>query len=92
MDEPFSALDELTGRRLRLQVQELWQQQKPTGLLISHNTLEAAFLADRVVVLGGSPCTIRKIIDIPVTRPRLPDDMVLFERHKQIVEALLENS
>ncbi len=92
MDEPFSALDELTGRRLRLQVQELWRDQQPTGLLISHNTLEAAFLADRVVVLGGSPCRIQKIIEVPVPRPRLPDDLVIFECHRQIVEALLAAS
>jgi ABC-type nitrate/sulfonate/bicarbonate transport system ATPase subunit len=92
MDEPFSALDELTGRRLRQQVQELWRDQNPTGLLITHNTLEAAFLADRVVVLGGRPCSIRRVIEIPVARPREPDDLRLFEYHRQIVDALLSDS
>jgi ABC-type nitrate/sulfonate/bicarbonate transport system ATPase subunit len=89
MDEPFSALDEITARRLRRLVQDLWLNQNPTGLLITHNTLEAAFLADRIVVLSGQPCTIRKIIDVPVARPRDPDDLLLFECHRQIVDALV---
>jgi len=92
MDEPFSALDELTGRSLREQVQELWLKQSPTGLLITHNTFEAVYLADRVVVLGGQPCTIRKIIEIPAPRPRDPDSLKLFECHRQIMDALTESS
>lgn len=89
MDEPFSALDELTGRQLRQLVHELWIRQRPTGLLITHNTMEAAFLADRVIVLGGHPCTIRKEIHISVRRPREPDDVKLFEYHREIMDTLL---
>jgi NitT/TauT family transport system ATP-binding protein len=92
MDEPFSALDELTGRRLRELVQELWIRQKPTGLLITHNPMEAAFLADRVVVLGGHPCSISETIEIPVQRPRKPDDDVLFAYHRRIITALLSQN
>ena len=91
MDEPFSALDEITGRRLRQLVQELWLNHNPSGLLITHNTLEAAFLADRVVVLSGQPCSIRKIVRVPVSRPRNPDDLRLFECHREIVDALLSS-
>jgi len=91
MDEPFSALDEITGRHLRQLVQQLWLNQNPSGLLITHNTLEAAFLADRVVVLSGQPCRIQKVIDVPVSRPREPDDLRLFECHREIVDALLSS-
>jgi ABC-type nitrate/sulfonate/bicarbonate transport system ATPase subunit len=45
LDEPFSVLDELTARRLRILLQELWRQGSPTGLLVTHNLLEVAFLA-----------------------------------------------
>jgi ABC-type nitrate/sulfonate/bicarbonate transport system ATPase subunit len=48
LDEPFSALDELTARRLRILLQEPWRQGSPTGLLATHNLLEAAFLIDSV--------------------------------------------
>jgi len=61
LDEPFSALDELTARRLRQLLQSLWLErggQRPTGILVTHNMLEAAFLADRIIVMGGSPTEI----------------------------------
>ena len=85
LDEPFSALDELTARRLRLLLQERWSTQAPTGILITHNMLEAAFLADRVVVLGGKPAIICRehLIDLP--RRRDPEDQRLFEYHRQMI-------
>jgi NitT/TauT family transport system ATP-binding protein len=90
LDEPFSAVDELTARRLRLVLQELWLGTSPTGLLVTHNTLEAAFLADRVLVLAGRPARIAKIIDIDQDRPRQPEDPKFFEIHREIL-ATLEN-
>lgn len=88
LDEPFSALDELTARRLRILLQELWQENPPTGLLVTHNMLEAAFLADRVVVLGHSPARIIDTISIDVPRPRHPEDPALFEAHRRIMQVL----
>ncbi len=69
LDEPFSALDELTARRLRILMQDMWLEAPPTGLLVTHNMLEAAFLADRIVVLGGKPArTIETIsVNLPTT-------------------------
>jgi ABC-type nitrate/sulfonate/bicarbonate transport system ATPase subunit len=88
LDEPFSALDELTARRLRLLLQELWQAQAPTGLLVTHSTLEAAFLADRVLVLDGPPARILETIEIDLARPRSPEDPALFAFHRRIIAAL----
>jgi NitT/TauT family transport system ATP-binding protein len=88
LDEPFSALDELTARRLRLLLQQLWQAQSPTGLLVTHSTLEAAFLADRVLVLDGPPAHILETIEIDLPRPRSPEDPALFAFHRRIIAAL----
>lgn len=91
LDEPFSALDELTARRLRLLLQSLWldeSRQRPTGVLVTHNMLEAAFLADRIVVMGGTPAEIRDVIQVEIERPRHPDDPALFEVHRRVMEAL----
>jgi ABC-type nitrate/sulfonate/bicarbonate transport system ATPase subunit len=88
LDEPFSALDELTARRLRLLLQDLWRSAPPTGLLVTHNMLEAAFLADRVIVLGQKPARIVHTIDIDVPRPRQPEDPALFEAHREIIAHL----
>lgn len=94
LDEPFSALDELTARRLRMVLQALWmdeKRQRPTGVLVTHNMLEAAFLADRIIVMGGSPAGIRAVIDVDVARPRHPDDSRLFDIHRQVMEALQDS-
>jgi ABC-type nitrate/sulfonate/bicarbonate transport system ATPase subunit len=88
LDEPFSALDELTARRLRILLQDLWRQTSPTGLLVTHNILEAAFLADRVVVLGHMPTQIVETVEIDIPRPRHPEDPALFEIHRRIMGLL----
>ncbi|WP_059413185.1 ABC transporter ATP-binding protein [Cupriavidus basilensis] len=91
LDEPFSALDELTARRLRSLLQSLWLDEsrpRPTGVLVTHNMLEAAFLADRIAVMGGSPAGVQQVIEVDVPRPRHPDDPALFEVHRKVMEAL----
>ncbi len=88
LDEPFSALDELTARRLRLLLQEMWLEAPPTGLLVTHNMLEAAFLADRVVVLGDKPVRTIATIEIDLPRPRHPEDPELFVMHRRILSLL----
>jgi ABC-type nitrate/sulfonate/bicarbonate transport system ATPase subunit len=88
LDEPFSALDELTARRLRALLQRLWANASPTGLLVTHNTLEAAFLADRVIVLGGPPVRIERIIEIDRPRPRATEDSYFFDVHREILGTL----
>lgn len=88
LDEPFSAVDALTARRLRLLLQDLWIHDPPTGLLVTHNTQEAAFLADRIVVLGGRPAAIVDEIIVDVPRPRSPEDPALFEIHRRIMSRL----
>lgn len=88
LDEPFSALDELTARRLRALLQRLWANASPTGLLVTHNTLEAAFLADRVIVLGGPPVRIERVIEIERPRPRKTEDAYFFDIHREILGTL----
>ncbi len=88
LDEPFSALDELTARRLRILMQDMWLQAPPTGLLVTHNMLEAAFLADRIVVLGGKPARTIATISVDLPRPRDPEDPELFVVHRRIMSLL----
>jgi len=82
-DEPFSALDELTARRLRLLLQALWlgEGHRPTGILVTHNMLEAAFLADRIYVMGGRPASFSAVIEVDLLRPRRPANPALFDDH-----------
>ena len=52
LDEPFAALDEITRFHLDVQLRELWQQRGMTVIFVTHSISEAAFLANRAVVLG----------------------------------------
>jgi NitT/TauT family transport system ATP-binding protein len=73
MDEPFSALDVLTAESLRRELMELWMKdQMPTKsiFLVTHNIEEAVLLADRIVVLGTHPATIRADFRISLPQPR----------------------
>ena len=73
MDVPFSALDVLTAENLRLELMELWTQKKISTcsiFLVTHNIEEAVLLADRIVVLGSNPATIRSDFRIPLEQPR----------------------
>jgi ABC-type nitrate/sulfonate/bicarbonate transport system ATPase subunit len=88
LDEPFGALDEVTARRLRLLLQDLWLRESRTGLLVTDNAFEAAFLADRVIVLADRPARIVREYRIARPRPRTPDDPALFDVHREIVAAL----
>lgn len=88
LDEPFSALDELTARKLRTLLQDLWLDYAPSGILVTHNTLEAALLADRIVVLAGKPAQIVRIINVGARRPRPLDAPELFDLHRDILATL----
>lgn len=91
-DEPFSALDELTARRLRLMLQSMLLRRGGTGLLVTHSATEAVFLADRVVVLAGRPATVVSEVHVRQPRPRDIDDPELFLLQRQIVTQITEDA
>ena len=70
LDEPFGALDAVTRRRMNLELQSIWSEQRITSVLVTHSVDEAIFLADRVVVLTERPGRIKLIEKVPFARPR----------------------
>ena len=70
MDEPFSAIDALTRASLQTELLRIWQQTQAAVLFVTHDLDEATLLADRVVVLGGSPARVVEDRVIQLPRPR----------------------
>jgi NitT/TauT family transport system ATP-binding protein len=73
MDEPFSALDVLTADNLLSDLLDLWQNKKANTngiLFVTHNIEEAAWLADRIIILGSNPGFIRAELPVKVAHPR----------------------
>lgn len=90
MDEPFSSLDELTASKMREELLGLWAELGCTVVFVTHNPLEAAFLADRIVVMSPRPGRIVEQLDVSelLPRPRDGDDPRLWEVSRVAVRAL----
>src|SRR5271154_771893 len=93
MDEPFSALDELTARRLRQQLLTIWSKFRSTVLFVTHNAFEATFLSDRILMMtkgpGGKFCDEINLRDL--VRPRSYEDVRVFEASRAVVERLVSH-
>lgn len=70
MDEPFVALDPNTRRRLRGEIERIWQQTGKTILFVTHDIAEAVGLADRLILLSKKPTRVLEEIRIDAARPR----------------------
>ncbi len=94
MDEPFGALDAITRARLQDLLLQLWQHnsaERKTVFFVTHDVEEAILLADRVVVMGVNPGSVRSVLEVDIPRPRrrqeLYSDPAFAElRHKLIRE------
>ena len=72
LDEPLSAVDELTREVLQEEINEMWIRDKFTAVLVTHNVAEAVYLSNRVIVMSKRPGRIMHVVDIPFKK-RTPD-------------------
>jgi len=86
LDEPFGALDALTRLKLQQELQRLWEHEGLTTILVTHDVEEAVFLGDRIVVMESHPGRIKRIVPVPLARPR-DRSSALFQRIKADVMA-----
>lgn len=84
LDEPFSELDTFTAEALRKELVALWQKEKFTVIMVTHNVDEAIELADRITVLTTRPGTVEAILPITQKRPRSMRSKEIFALHDHI--------
>jgi nitrate/nitrite transport system ATP-binding protein len=71
LDEPFGMLDSLTRAELQEVLVEVWNKEKITAIMITHDVDESIFLADRVIMMTSGPkAQIGDILPVSIERPR----------------------
>ncbi len=93
LDEPFGALDAITKEELQEELLKIWNTQKCTVLMITHDIDEALFLADRLVMMTNGPAArIGEVLDISFPRPRnreeIMEDPLYYDLRNQALDFL----
>jgi sulfonate transport system ATP-binding protein len=70
LDEPLGALDALTRIEMQNLLEDLWQKQGFTAVLVTHDVAEAITLADRVLLLENGHIGLDITVDLPRPRQR----------------------
>lgn len=91
LDEPFSALDAFTRVDLQDHLLNLWNEFRPTLIMVTHDVEEAIALADRIIVMRPRPGRLSDEIGIDLPRPR-DRQSAAFDFAKRRVLAALDRS
>lgn len=77
LDEPFGALDALTRGSLQDELERIWEEEKKSVVMVTHDVEEAILLSDRIVVMSHGPkAYIRDVIKVDIPRPRQKSDIM----------------
>lgn len=76
LDEPFGALDAQTRSSMQAYLMKIWQNVDITIFFVTHDLDEAVYLSDRILVLRANPGEIDELIEVPVPRPRIPEQFL----------------
>jgi len=94
LDEPFSLLDVVTRMELQDELMRLWEAERKTVLMVTHDVDEALLLADRIALMTNGPAaTVGEIVVVPFERPRdrlrISDDPI-YDRARDHLLSFLE--
>jgi NitT/TauT family transport system ATP-binding protein len=88
MDEPLASLDSLTRIAMQAELLALWQRERFTVFLVTHDVEEALYLAGRVLVLSQRPARVRADFKVDMPHPRHRGSVEFIELRRCVLEAL----
>lgn len=91
LDEPFGALDALTRIDMQREVLDIWQKERTTMILVTHDIDEAIYLSDRVIIVSNRPATVKKEFRVEMARPRHRDDPDFIHLKSQIFQQFFDS-
>jgi NitT/TauT family transport system ATP-binding protein len=91
MDEPFASLDAVTRYGLQDELLRIWRATGTTIVFVTHDIEEAAYLADRVLLLGGAPARVTESFAVAAPRPRRRHDELLMGVVNRVRTSLTES-
>ena len=90
LDEPFGMLDSLTRLELQDLLLEVWEREKITALMVTHDVDEAIYLSDRVTMMTNGPSArVGDVLPIPFDRPRDRAGLLATDEYYRLREHLI---
>ncbi len=90
LDEPFSLLDVVTRMELQDELMRVWEQERKTVLMVTHDVDEALLLADRIVMMTNGPAaTVGEILEVSFQRPRRRLEMLTMPEYERLRDQLI---
>jgi len=89
MDEPFGALDSILRMRLQDELLSIWEKNKVSIIIVTHDVEEALYLADRVLIMEPNPGRVRDVFDVGLPRPRDRSAPILADLKKRCLAMLV---
>ncbi|MGC4018897.1 MAG: ABC transporter ATP-binding protein [Muricomes sp.] len=90
LDEPFGALDAFTRINMQEETLRIWEKEKTTMLLVTHDIDEAIYLSDRIIVLAAKPGRIKADIAVKLPRPRERSGYDFMQVRRKVMLELFE--
>jgi nitrate/nitrite transport system ATP-binding protein len=91
LDEPFGMLDKLTKYELQQVLIDLWNRERLTAMMVTHDVDEAIYLADRVVMMSNGPAAgIGDILKIELERPRDRREIMASQKYQDYRSYLID--
>ena len=88
LDEPLGALDAFTRMNMQDEILNIWRQEKPTIVMVTHDVEEAIYMGARVLVMEPRPGRVRADIKVDLPEPRERNGEEFQEYRNRILKML----